>query len=146
MRCWWSSASASAAEMPGCPVISRSCGVMWPETASAPSPARTSRVVRMPTRRSSSSTTRSPETPRRSASARAWASVAPGAIVCGSEMTRVRKRFTRATSATSSSTERKRCSTPMPPSCASAIAIGAVVTVSMLAETTGISSAIRRVR
>ena len=57
----------------------------------------------------------------------------------------MRKRFTRTTSATSSSTERKRCSTPMPPSCASAIAIGAVVTVSMLAETTGISSAIRRV-
>ena len=33
----------------------------------------------------------------------------------------------------------------MPPSWARAIAIGAVVTVSMFAETTGISSAIRRV-
>src|SRR5204863_372473 len=66
-------------------------------------------------------------------------------MVCGSAITRVRKRLTRVTSATSSSTERKRCTTPMPPSCASAMAIGAVVTVSMLAETTGISSAIRRV-
>ncbi len=36
--------------------------------------------------------------------------------------------------------------TPMPPSCAMAIAIGAVVTVSMLAETIGTSSSIAGVK
>ncbi len=99
------------APIPGGPVTSRSRGVMWPATASPPSPARRSRVVRMPIRRLVAvDDEQARDAQPLGLGARLARGSPPGAIVCGSEMTRVRKRFTRVTSATSSSTERKRCS------------------------------------
>jgi hypothetical protein len=56
------------------------------------------------------------------------------------------ERFTLSTSDTCSAIERLRWTTPIPPSRASAIAIGASVTVSIAAEMTGISSSIARVK
>ena len=77
---------------------------------------------------------------------RAWARVAPTPTVWGSGITSASARLTRATWATCSSTERKRCTMPMPPSRAMAIAISASVTVSMFAETMGAASRSPRVR
>jgi hypothetical protein len=56
------------------------------------------------------------------------------------------ERFTRSTWAAWSSAERLRCSTPMPPSRAIAIAIRASVTVSIAAESTGMVKPMFRVR
>ena len=63
----------------------------------------------------------------------------------GSTIIPASERLTLSTSATWSAIERLRCRTPIPPSRASAIAIRASVTVSIAAETSGISSAIVRV-
>ena len=67
-------------------------------------------------------------------------------MVWGSGITRASARFTRATSATWRSTDRNRCTIPIPPARAIAIAISASVTVSMFAETTGAARRSRRVR
>ena len=55
------------------------------------------------------------------------------------------ERFTRSTWPACSSMDRLRCSTPMPPTRAMAIAIRASVTVSIALETSGTASRIRRV-
>ena len=61
-------------------------------------------------------------------------------IVNGSAITSASARLTRATCTTCSSIDRNRWITPMPPARAIAMAIGASVTVSMLADTTGAAS------
>jgi hypothetical protein len=92
------------------------------------------------------STTSRPVTPSRSASARASATDRSGPTVYGSSMTLVRYRLTRRTSAAWLSAGRNRWITPMPPREAIAMAIGAVVTVSMLADTSGTATSMRRVK
>src|SRR5215218_9224858 len=76
----------------------------------------------------------------------ASATESSGRSVTGSTIMPDSLRFTLSTSATWSAIERLRCTTPRPPSRASAIASRASVTVSIAAETIGISSAIVRVR
>ena len=64
-------------------------------------------------------------------------SVAIGAMVMGLTTIPLSKRLTARTAAHCSSTERLRCSTPMPPICAITIAMSASVTVSIAEEMTG---------
>src|SRR5581483_4346480 len=78
-------------------------------------------------------------------SASASATGASGGSVTGSTIIPASERLTRSTSATWSSIERLRWTTPMPPTRARAIASRASVTVSIAAETTGIASSIPRV-
>ena len=75
--------------MPGRAVTSRSAGVIAEATVPPPS-ARMSRAVRMPSGRRSASTTTSPVTPSRRASAAASATVRSGPMVYGSWMTWLR--------------------------------------------------------
>ena len=63
----------------------------------------------------------------------------------GSTIIPASERLTLSTSPTCASIDRLRCTTPSPPSRASAIAMRASVTVSIAAETIGTSSAIVRV-
>src|SRR5215211_4433628 len=157
----WRSSSlrASSRSMPGRAVISRSAGVMaeatvsphgasaWsPPRPARPASARMSRAVRMPTGRCSASTTTRPVTPRRLASAAASATVRSGPMVYGWSTTQLRWRLTRRTSSAWASVGRNRWITPSPPSSAMAMAMGAVVTVSMLAETMGMASSTPRVK
>ena len=64
---------------------------------------------------------------------------ASGGTVTGSTTIPLSERFTLATSAACASAERLRWMTPMPPSCAMAIARRASVTVSIAALTRGIA-------
>ena len=138
--------AACSAVVPGAPTTRRPRGVMSSATGVSGSVwSITSRRVSMPASRSSPSTTTSPLTPWSSIRSSASASRAPAPIVWGSGITRASARLTRATSATCCSTERKRCTMPMPPSRAMAIAISDSVTVSMLAETIGAAMRSRRV-
>jgi hypothetical protein len=66
--------------------------------------------------------------------------------VTGSTIMPASERLTLSTSATWSAIDRLRWRTPIPPMRASAIAMRASVTVSIAAETSGMSSAIVRVR
>src|SRR5829696_5291807 len=79
-------------------------------------------------------------------SSRASETSASGLNVTGSTIMPASERFTLSTSATCSATGRFLCTTPMPPSRASAIAIPASVTVSIAAETIGISISIPRAK
>ena len=81
-----------------------------------------------------------PEIEKRAERASASASVAVGGSVTGSAIMPDWDRLTRSTSPAWSATVRLRWTTPMPPSRASAIAIGASVTLSMAADTTGTCS------
>ncbi len=80
MRWRSSSLRASSRSIPGRAVISRSAGVIADATVSPPS-ARMSRAVSMPSGRAAASTTTSPVTPSRWASAAASATVRSGPIV-----------------------------------------------------------------
>ena len=94
----------------------------------------------------SASTTGKPETRYSPAIVSSSSSVASGPIVTGLEMMPVCVRFTRSTWRAWSSMERLRCSTPMPPWRAMAIAIADSVTVSIAATISGTRSEISRVR
>ena len=74
-------------------------------------------------------------------SASSSAIVASGPTVTGSVTMPDSDRLTRSTWCAWSSIERLRCSTPMPPSRAIAIAIRASVTVSIAAESSGTADA-----
>ena len=96
-----------------------------------------SRVVTIPSRLPSRSTTSRLETSLRDIWSEASRMVRFGLVVWTSRTTTSSGRLTRATSAASSSIDMKRWMMPMPPSCASATARRASVTVSMLALTIG---------
>ena len=133
--------AASSVPVAGPPVTSRSRGVMSVATVSSGSVRSiTSRAVSTPARRPSGWVTIRLVTRSRRMTPWASTSVAPGAMVCGSLITRASARFTRATSATCSSMERKRWMNPIPPARAIAIAMSEPVTVSMFADTTGMAS------
>ena len=68
-----------------------------------------------------------------------------GGMVIGSLTTPLSKRLTLATSAACALAGMFLCTMPMPPSCASAMARRASVTVSMAADTSGIFSSMARV-
>ena len=102
--------------------------------------------MRIPTRRPSSSVIGTPEILYVCMSSSAAATGAAAGSVTGSTIMPASERLTLSTSAACSSTERLRWTTPMPPSRASAIAARASVTVSIAADTIGISSSIVRVR
>jgi len=146
--CCRSSAVASSREMPTGAVIS-GIGVITSLTFvpahSATGVNRRSRFVTMPSSRLSTSTTGRPETrysPQRSSSS---SRVASGPIVTGLEIMPVWVRLTRSTWYAWSCTDRLRCSTPMPPCRAIAIAIRDSVTVSIAAEINGTLRVISRV-
>ncbi len=112
---------------------------------------RTSRFVRMPTRRfcwppASRSTTGMPEMPLVRITACASARVASGVIVTGLTTMPDSNFLTCRTSSACWSGSRLRWITPRPPACAMAIARRASVTVSMAAEMIGMPSRIDRVR
>ena len=140
---------ASSREMPTAPVISPSLvitSVTLVVAHSATGVKRRSRLVMMPSRRLSRSTTGSPETRYSPHSRSSSSSVASGPMVTGLEMIPVWVRLTRSTWRAWSSVERLRWSTPMPPSRAMAMAIRDSVTVSIAALTSGTRSEISRVR
>ena len=101
--------------------------------------------MRIPTSLPSALVIGTPEMWYRRISSSAEATGASGGRVTGSTIIPASERLTLSTSATCSSIERLRWRIPIPPSRASAIASRASVTVSMAAETIGISSRIPRV-
>ena len=135
--------------MPAGPVMS-GWGVMTSSTFvvahSATGVKRRSRLVTMPMRRRSASRTGKPEIRYSPAVLSSSSSVASGPMVTGLSMMPVCVRFTRSTWSAWSSIERLRCSTPMPPWRAIAMAMRDSVTVSMAAETSGTRIEISRVR
>ena len=98
---------------------------------------RMSRLVMMPTSEPKSSTTGRPEMRNRAHMASTSASVLSGEQVTGSVTMPASERLTISTWPAWSAIERLRCSTPMPPARAMAIAIRASVTVSMAELTSG---------
>ena len=106
---------------------------------------RMSRLVTMPMSRPSASTTGTPEIRYRPQSASTSRIVSSGEQVIGLVIMPASDRFTRSTWAAWSSIDRLRCSTPMPPCRAIAIAIRASVTVSIALDTSGIDSSMLRV-
>ncbi len=142
MRCCWSSALAASRSVPTAAVTSPS-EVMKSRTGRRKSFASQnlmSRLVRMPTRRPSGAVIGTPEKRNCCISASASARVASGPSVTGSVIIPLCERLTRCTSAAWSSIVRLRCSTPMPPSRATAIAMRASVTLSIAADTSGTAS------
>ena len=107
---------------------------------SAGSQKRMSRLVRMPIRRPSWSTMGTPLNRNRCISDSASCSSAVAGRVTGSVIMPLWLRFTRCTSAACTSMGRLRWITPMPPTRAMAMAIGASVTLSMAADTRGTAS------
>ena len=103
---------------------------------------RTSRLVRMPTRRPPGSQIGTPLILWRAISASASSSVAVGGRLIGAEIIPAWARLTRSTSSACSATLRLRWSTPRPPARAMAIASGASVTVSIAADINGTRSSI----
>ena len=99
---------------------------------------RMSRLVMIPTSRPSPSTTGRPETLNWPQTRSTSATVASGVVVTGFEIMPDSERLTLSTCAAWSSMERLRCSTPMPPWRAIAIAIRDSVTVSIAAESSGV--------
>ena len=140
LRCTIISSAAFSVSSP-CPVISDSTGVI--REATVPSRVltkRTSRSVRRPFRRRAPSTTTSVPAFVRFMVATASASGVSGATAYGSRMMMCCIRLTFSTSRTCgpmSPLLKPRSMMPMPPSSAWTIAIGARVTVSMLADTSG---------
>ena len=135
--------------MPSGPVT-RGMGVMTSRTRvvanrSAGRKSR-SRLVTMPSRVRSASITGSPETRYRPHSSSSSRTVASGLTVTGSWIIPDSLRLTVSTSAAWSAIDRLRCSTPMPPWRAIAMAIRDSVTVSMAADTSGTARVIPRVR
>ena len=147
--CWANSASTSSCEMPTGPVMS-GAGVMTSRTsvvaASKRETKRMSRLVMMPTRRPSPSTTGRPETRNCPQRASTSATVASGVVVTGFVIMPDSERLTLSTCCACSSIERLRCRMPRPPCRAMAIAMRASVTVSIAAEMRGACTRMRRVR
>ncbi|SHQ37220.1 Uncharacterised protein [Mycobacteroides abscessus subsp. abscessus] len=106
---------------------------------------RISRLVMIPTSAPCASTTGRPEIRNRAHSASTSARVFAGEQVTGLVTIPASDRFTVSTWPAWSSTERLRCSTPMPPARAIAMAIRASVTVSIAELTSGTFSLIRLV-
>ena len=106
---------------------------------------RMSRLVQMPTRVPSLSTTGRPEIRYRAQRASTSPIVMSGLQVIGSVTIPDSERFTSSTCWAWSSMERLRCNTPIPPCRAIAIAMRASVTVSIAAEISGIFKRILRV-
>ena len=104
-----------------------------------------SRLVMMPTSCPALSTTGRPEMRNRAHIASTSASVLSGEQVTGSVTMPASDRLTVSTAEACSATGRLRCSTPMPPARAIAIAIRDSVTVSMAELTSGTFSRILRV-
>ena len=104
-----------------------------------------SRLVMMPTNAPESSTTGSPEIRNRAHMASTSASVLVGRQVTGSVTIPASERLTVSTWPACSATGRLRCSTPIPPALAIAIAIRDSVTVSIAELTSGTLSRILRV-
>ena len=148
MRCWASSPMASSGSTPSFAVTS-GCFDMTSATRvvafSNGETKRVSRFVTMPTSLPSSSTTGRPLT-RKCAHSRSTSSmVASAVVVTGCVIIPDSERFTRSTWSAWSATERLRCSTPMPPCRAIAMAIRASVTVSIAEEIRGDCRLMRRV-
>ena len=97
----------------------------------------TSRDVTIPARLPSAPTTGNPATPRSSMIRSNSRSATSGRTVNGFSITVFSDRFTRATCSACFAIDRFRCTTPSPPSRASAIASSASVTVSIADEITG---------
>ena len=134
--------SAASAVTPSCAVIS---GVLLitSETGLFMSTSnRMSRLVMMPTRDPLSSTTGRPEIRNRAHMASTSARVLSGEQVTGSVTIPASERLTISTWPACSAIDRLRCSTPMPPWRAMAIAIRASVTVSIAELTSGTLSRI----
>ena len=147
--CLASSAAASSRAIPTGAVTS-GITVMISRTRrvakSAAGTNRRSRLVMMPSRVRSAAITGRPETRYRPHSSSSSARVASGPTVTGSVIIPDSDRFTRSTWCAWSSMERFRCSTPMPPWRAIAIAIRPSVTVSMAADSSGTATRMLRVR
>ena len=139
------SSRATSSPAPSRTVTNRSRGVITAATGCSRSVSkRTSRLVTIPTTRPFS-TTGKLENPRCFTSATTSPSGSVGGTLSGSFSTPDSNRFTRPTSAAWRSTLRFLWTIPMPPSCASAIARRASVTVSMADETMGMLRATFRV-
>ena len=145
MRCLCSSPRTSSSGAPSRTVTSRSCGVMTLETgASSCVSKRISRPVTMPTV-TPSSTTGMPEMPIARVSSKTSRIVMSEDTVIGLRTMPDSNFLTIRTSRACCSTVMFLWMMPMPPSCASAIASRASVTVSMAAERIGMLSRISRV-
>ena len=120
----------------GALVITSETGLAWSTSK------RMSRLVMMPTSAPSASTTGSPEIRNRAHMASTSASVLSGEQVTGSVTMPASDRLTVSTWPACSATGRLRCSTPMPPARAIAIAIRDSVTVSIAELTSGTLSRI----
>ena len=145
-RCWCISAFAVSRSVPSGTVTSRSPLVMMFDTGwSRLVSNRRSRLVTMPTTRRPSTTGR-PENRFCFFSSTTSRTDIVGGIVSGSLTTPLSKRLTLATSAACFAGVMFLWMIPSPPSCAMAIARRASVTVSIAAETSGMLSAIERVR
>ena len=143
--CLRSSPSAASAVTPTAAVTS-GIGVMTSRTGRERSISkRMSRLVMIPSSRLVPSVTGTPEIRNFAQRASASNSVASGRQVTGSVTIPASERLTISTWAAWSSAERLRCSTPIPPWRAIAMAIRASVTVSIALETSGIFSATLRV-
>ena len=145
-RCRCMSPFATSISVPSATVTRRSPLVMmlatgWSRLVSN----RRSRLVTMPTTRCPSTTGR-PEMRCCCVSAITSRTDIDGGIVIGSLTTPLSKRLTLATSPACRAGDMFLCTTPMPPSCAMAMASRASVTVSMAADTSGMLSAMLRVR
>ncbi len=138
---------ASVRPTPSRTVISRSAVISSRTGRSLRGTKRTSRWVRMPTRRPlGPSTTGRPEMSCRCIRSSAVDSGVSGRTLSGLTTMPASNFLTCWTWLACSSIPRFLCRMPIPPCCAMAIAIGASVTVSMAAETRGMPSSISRVR
>ena len=143
--CRRSSSSASGLLTPTGAVISGVRVITSRTRVSGSVTKRMSRLVMMPTRVPAASVTGRPEMrnlPQRMSTSR---TVSSGEQVTGLVIMPDSERLTRSTWCAWSSMERLRCSTPMPPCRAMAIAIRASVTVSIALESTGRAMSISRV-
>ena len=107
---------------------------------------RTSRLVRIPTSLPEVSTIGMPEMRCSFIRSNASDSVWSGVIVIGLITIPLSNRLTARTAAACASRSMLRWRTPMPPSCASAIAMSASVTVSIADDSNGMLSGMSRVR
>ena len=137
--------SAASADTPSCAVISGALVITSDTFLSMSTSKRMSRLVMIPTRAPPESTTGSPEMRNRAHMASTSARVLSGEQVTGSVTMPASERLTISTWPAWSATERLRCSTPIPPARAIAMAIRASVTVSIAELTRGTRSRILRV-
>ncbi len=146
--CLASSAAASSVPIPTGAVTS-GIGVISSRTVrtakSSAETKRRSRFVMMPIRVRSAATTGRPDTRYLAHRSSSSARVTSGPTVTGSVTMPDSERFTRSTWWAWPSIERLRCSTPIPPWRAIAMAIRDSVTVSMAADSSGIATEISRV-